>query len=159
MELVLALDPGRTTGYAVATGDTECVIAYDEKPLDHKRFLELLQLYQPRYIVCEDFDYRRLTNVDLYPVELIGILKLYANIAFSHFDLYMQKPSVQGKQAYWTDAKIKELGLYLPYHHGRSALKHLLYWLQFGAGSQFKSLDKSPELVNIEWFVSHYIMF
>jgi len=155
VELVLALDPGRTTGYALGYRHETLDIAYGETRFSHGELWDFLRNVNPHFIVCESFDYRRLKDVDLYPCELIGIVHLYASM--QERSVFLQKPSIQGsKDAYWSDAKLKEYDLYKKgTEHGRSALKHLLYWLQFGHGAQFGEVD--PMLTGVSWFLDNHV--
>lgn len=161
MEVALALDPGRTTGYALATAQPDLHIAYGETQFDHDDLWYWMLDLMPSYVVCESFDYRRLKDVDLYPCELIGVVNLFCDLRGGRLiPLYMQKPSVQGRDAYWSDAKLKELELYKAgTEHGRSALKHLLYWLMFGHGGQFGLLKpeaENPQFTGVSWFLENY---
>jgi hypothetical protein len=100
-----------------------------------------LAAFKPRYIVMEDFEYRprHRTNdkINLFPVELIGVARLYALMVTDHqCAIYLQKAS-QGK-GYYTDPVLKKLGLHkrgLP--HAMDASRHLLHWFTFGAGYQY----------------------
>lgn|SRR5574337_124749 len=145
----LALDPGRTTGIAIATwDDAECKITYGQEILGHFDFYDFLHKQQADFIICESFRFRQgKTGVDLYPCELIGIVNLFCEV--SKTKLYVQEPWVQsGKKIYFSDAKLKERNLYLKgLEHGRSAVKHLLYWLAFGAGSNFNVTQLPTYLV------------
>lgn len=153
MNLTLALDPGRTTGYALGFRDDELQIAYGETRFSHVELYDWLDEVSPAYVICESFDYRRLKDADLYPCELIGVIHLFCER--NEIPYYFQKPSVQGDKAYWTDAKLKELELYKAgTEHGRSALKHLLYWLQFGHGAQYGPVD--PILCGVNWFLNEH---
>lgn len=158
MKLVLALDPGRTTGYALAIGEPELHIAYGETRFNNIELYDWLHHIKPAYIICESFDYRRLKDADLYPCELIGVMNLFRQQ--EDVPTYMQKPSIQGKDAYWTDGKLKELEIYKAgTEHGRSALKHLLYWLIFGHGAQFELLKPGSEKIQftgVSWFIETY---
>jgi len=140
--IALALDPGRTTGYAVAVDN---LINYGQVELSPREFWHFLNYHLPVdlecHVICENFVFRQgnQLGVDLYPCELIGILKLHRtfHVDMSH-QLYFQPASVQGKKAYFTDKLLKDMGLYIKgIEHGRSAVKHLLYWLQFAQGARY----------------------
>ena len=156
---ILALDPGRTTGYAIAiVQDGKPYIGYVQEELNHRGFYTLLDNVARACdwelnIVCESFSFRKgKTGIDLYPCELIGVLHYFV-ASYPRNYLSMQEPSVQGaKSAYYTDAKLKELGLYQKeYQHGRSAVKHLLHWLHFGHGASFNPIIETSELVEMDW--------
>lgn len=162
---MLALDPGQCTGYAIARQTSERFeVCYDEAFLDPNQFWAFLQQVLcsgDAYVICESFEFRQgkqHKGIDLYPRELIGILRLY--MWYNSDRLYFQTPVEQSdKKAYFSDAKLKELGLYQKgLDHGRSAVKHLLQWYAFYAGFKFLDHpDQLPELVDIDWFVDTYI--
>lgn len=166
MLLALALDPGKCTGYALAAQDTETFnVCYGEKYLDPEEFWRFLNHILPNgdesYVICESFEFRQgkqHAGIDLYPRELIGILKLHRH--FKQDALYFQNPDIQGgKNVYFNDAKLKDLELYRKgVGHGRSAVKHLLWWFYFGPGFQFlSSPEQKAELVDEAWFRERYL--
>lgn len=158
--ICLALDPGMCTGYAIAyKGDRAFDICYSQEYFDANAFWRFLNETKSDYTVCESFEFRQAkqTGVELYPVELIGILKL--NRYFKSDSLYFQQAHIQGKKtAYFSDQRLKEMELYRKgVEHGRSAVKHLLYWFYQGAGFQFiHGKEIEPTLVDEEWFRSKY---
>ena len=157
---ILALDPGVTTGYAFAhLSEDEMSIAYDQEAMRHREFYNFI----PRsidHIICEGFTFRQgaaLDGANLFPVEIIGILELWRQDIGRYIPTYFQNASIQGKSAYWSDDKLKQDGIYRRgIDHGRSALKHLLYWYTFGAGFQFLK-DQKKELVDEQWFRRSYL--
>lgn len=158
MKTAIALDPGRTTGYALALKNEESYyVTYDQAELDHG---QLWRFIPPTIdiVICESFEYRHLkTGADLYPCELIGVIKLWVEgPTFRETDLiwlHMQEPSIQSdKKAYFSNAKLKEMDLYRSgVEHGRSAIKHLLYWFEFGPGFKYYVEGQKPELVEESW--------
>jgi hypothetical protein len=147
---ILALDPGGTTGYAIAEIPLPGLVelAYSQRKMDESELWDFLDAVQPNHIVCEDFEYRNKppTGLDLTPIKLIGVVNLFATNRNVRPELYMQKAAV-GK-GHFTDLRLKTLNVYqkgVP--HGRDAARHLLHWFTFGPG--FK-LVKEPklELVN-----------
>lgn len=155
--LVLSLDPGRTTGFALASIPEDPVVGYGQwklSPREFWRFLdENLNASFECHVICESFEFRqgKQLGVDLYPCELIGILKLHRTMHVDMTDqLYFQPASVQSKKGYFSDKYLKELGLYRKgFEHGRSAVKHLLHWVQFGPGSQFGTPLEDFELIDV----------
>lgn len=157
---ILALDPGETTGYAIAELGAKLLIGYGQREMTPKEFWNFLSYTLPTssecYVVCESFEFRQgkqHTGINLYPCELIGILKLHRTFHIDMTDqLYFQPASVQGEKAYFSDKLLKELGLYIRGPgHGRSAVKHLLQWLQFGSGSRFGYDITKAELIDVMW--------
>jgi len=157
---VLSIDPGRTTGYALSALDKETFyIAYGQADLDHNTFwgfLKKTNTHQVIHTVCEDFEYRKgkqQEGLDLYPVELIGVLRLFCSND-RWYPLWMQK-AAQGK-GYYDDTKLRGMKLYHKgLEHGRDAARHLLHWFNFGYGYQFND-DPSYELVEEEWLRAKY---
>lgn len=169
--IVLALDPGRTTGYAIAArGGGKFDICYGEENWDHRDFWHALNVLQAELIVCESFEFRqgKQLGVDLYPCELIGVLNLWSQQGARYGqptslgytpEIHYQPASVQSKRkAYFSDAMLKNLGLYWKdFEHGRSAVKHLLYWFQFGPGARFAADVSKAQLADEEWFRRTYL--
>lgn len=155
---ILSLDPGRTTGIAIAiVQDDKPFVAYYQQELDHKGFWQLLDNTARACdgalnIICERFVFiRSKTGIDLYPCELIGVLHYFVQSYPMNY-LAMQNASVQGSKAYFSDKRLKEMGLYQKeFEHGRSAVKHLLHWLQFEHGASFGADMNKCELVTMDW--------
>ena len=130
---ILALDPGRTTGVAYFPDADEFHVEQRELPYSHKALYNHLRLVNPDIIVCESFVYQRRDKVDLSPVEMIGVTKLYCERAGISY--HEQTPS-QAK-TFWTDKKIKTCGLWVPGNpHAIDAARHLLYFMTFTIGDQ-----------------------
>lgn len=157
---ILSIDPGVTTGYALGVKENDkFYLAYDERIFNHNdfwQFLTKLHSHGGMHTICEDFEFRQGKQKDglnLYPVELIGILRLFcSNDRWS--PLWMQK-AAQGK-GYYDDSKLRGLGVYRKgFEHGRDAARHLLHWFGFGAGYQFND-EPQFELVTEEWIRESY---
>lgn len=142
---IVALDPGRTTGYAMGHIDDhgKMIVATGQHEWKHSDLLQHLKWYEPDVIVCESFDFRRSPKyqrdkVDLFSRELIGVVELYITMA-ENCTLHMQKPAtVLGRNCYFTDRKLKEDKIYKPAKpHANDAARHLLYWFTFGPGYKY----------------------
>lgn len=139
--LITALDPGRTTGYAMGYLERQHTleIEYYEEKWSHLQLYDFLLEYKPDHIICESFQFRQgaRDGADLYPCELIGVVELAQQTFLKPGCVVYQTASVQSKKkAYFSDARLKELGLYVRgVGHGRSAVKHLLHWQMFGSGA------------------------
>lgn len=160
MENILAVDPGGDTGlamyrYADKVWKTT-VLPYE--PLALYGFFIIWLTYHKLTdvtVICESFDYRpvgkynfggsrAVPKVDLTPREVIGILKLAC--AQHDLDIVWQKPSIvngddgrktNNPSVFWTDAKVKQLGLYKPGHvHEMDAVKHILHYRSFTLDEQ-----------------------
>ena len=127
---ILALDPGRTTGAAYFPNDPSrlYMVLQRQLPYSHKAVSNHLRLVNPDIIVCESFVYQRRDKVDLSPVEMIGVVKLWCEQNETPY--HEQTPS-QAKK-FWDDKKIKTCGLWIPGNpHAMDAARHLLYFMTF----------------------------
>lgn len=132
MTRIMAFDPGRTTGVAflhdnggINTYELRQVIIGD-KDLTHEFIFNDTAIARPHEIVYERFQYQRRPNVDLYPVEVIGVLKMYTQ----KLDIPIKEQTPAQAKNLWTDSKLKTLGLWEPSQpHAMDALRHLLYYM------------------------------
>lgn len=158
---VHAFDPGVTIGYAsgiiedgklgVVSGQTE----WNELQL----YLQL-KLSKPDIIIYERFEYRsesaygkagNLSNVDLFARNLIGVINLYCqeregqnNPVELHTQMPAQVLSKKNKN-YWNDARLKTALVYkVANPHANDAMRHLLYWWQFGPGFKYNTNGFEP---------------
>lgn len=148
---IAAFDPGRTTGYALCSLEDEALyIAYDEAEFTHDELWNFIcYLDTGTTIICENFEFRQgaRTGLDLYPVELIGIIKLFADKY--EYGLHMQSAAT-GK-GYYSDALLKKHDLYRAgFEHGRDAARHLLHWYMFGPGYQY-NMNQKVYLTDEKW--------
>lgn len=158
---LLAVDPGVTTGYCFATlhgGATadQINIQLDVKPEQHlddvDECWDRIEKFDPRYIVCEDFEFRQgkqRTGLVLYSVQLIGIVNLYGAKA-ENCAVTLQKAST-GK-GYYTNKVLKDYGVYKPgaaWEHSMDATRHLLHWLTFGSGYQLIEGKQMKDIVKL----------
>lgn len=134
---ILSLDPGGTTGTALATlsgsgavGDwSHCEIGPEEHHADLREFISA---HSPDVLVYERFDYRPgLQRADLISREYIGIIKLLAGDVGA--ELWAQ--SAGDGKGFVTDDKLKKSGLWVEGSaHCRDAYRHLVFWLVMRAG-------------------------
>jgi len=121
--MLIALDPGVTTGIATVDSSMESIHT-DQIKVTHRELYGYLSDFRPDEIVYESFLYRRRDKVVLYPVEVIGVINLYAQTY--DIPLYVQSPS-QAK-AFMPKHKLEALGLWVAGQtHAMDALRHLLY--------------------------------
>lgn len=142
--LILSIDPGVTTGLCLGrlSQDRVYVRAYQDE-LSHLGLYRHINETAPSHIVCENFSYRpgqAKPSLVLASLEMIGVVKLYAE-QNTHVMLYMQEAhEAEGKNAYFNNDRLKQMGLYqrgVP--HGLSAMRHLLAWFNFKQGYQYNS--------------------
>jgi len=142
----LALDPGKTTGYAVAhlnDGMLDIEVGEEEFSLTGlyefvAAFIDVRDDGRPTHIIYEDFSYRNASRggLDLTPVKMIGVIEMYKE-QYEPFVQFHLQSAATGK-AFWSDPKLKEKGIHAKGRkHGRDATRHLMQWLAFGAGSQY----------------------
>ena len=128
--IYLSLDLGRTTGV--------CHVVVDEKnglfdpmhqafevPLEPEHIPEYLDYYPPDVLIYETFQYRRMPDVDLFPVELIGVIKYW--ISVGQVSAHAAQPP--SNKTLWDNEKLKKLDLYVPGKpHANDATRHMLYY-------------------------------
>jgi hypothetical protein len=142
MRNLLSLDPGVTTGYCLArmvdtNGSPTCELAYNEATLQPADLLLMLQDLDPSVVVYEGFKYRNRSRsgLELFSVQLIGIINAYGTLAPDCFIKEQQPAQAMG---HFTDSKLRQLGLYQKGTvHGRDAARHMLHFMEFGAGYQY----------------------
>lgn len=127
MKTVIALDPGGTTGVVVAYGG----LMQTHQVSGLTSVNNLLHNHNPNVVVYEKFFYQRRDKVDLTPVEVIGVIKLYCELTGTE----IVGLAAQQAKVFWTDEKLKKLGLWETNHkHAMDAVRHLLYYITFGQG-------------------------
>lgn len=128
-ELVVALDPGETTGWAVWNGERYKV---GQMPVDRVwPWLTFLKDYKLDLVV-ESFDYRpNQGHAELVSAEVIGVIVEWCRQ--NNVPLDRKKNFQRADQAkfYFKDHKLKAAGLWKPgvnYTHAMDALRHILYY-------------------------------
>ena len=138
---VLVFDPGEHTGWCCArntdsTGDS-WVLRGGTADKDHRRVVELLDIYMPAIVVLERFNLypgmaKTLSWNSFYPCETIGVIKFIC--AEYSIPVVEQAPSVKkyfgGFQADWELVKQTE-GFKLT-EHVKDAYQHLKYFERNG---------------------------
>jgi hypothetical protein len=96
----------------------------------------------------EDFEFRGRgrTGLNLFPVQLIGVARLYElTEASGRVELVLQNAGV-GK-AYYTDVMLKSKKLYkrgIP--HGMDSLRHLMQWTTFRGGARYVDFKTGEQM-------------
>jgi hypothetical protein len=157
MDNILAIDPGGTTGAAMYSYHSKLWHTWQilYKPIELYEFFTNWIADLPVMVICESFDYRpvgkynfggsrAIPKVDLTPRNVIGILELAC--AQHDVEIVWQKPSIvngddgrktDNPSVFWTDAKVKQLGLYKRGHvHEMDAVKHILHYRSFTLDEQ-----------------------
>lgn len=150
MHRMLAIDPGVTTGYCRATLEDRLILVPGEAEFNMLDFHDWLDDFiregpadDKVHVIYEDFTYRNYARMglDLTPVKVIGIIELM-QWRYDPLVTFTKQSAATGK-AFYNDDRLKELGVYaVGLKHGRDATRHLLQWLNFGAGGQYCDVDK-----------------
>lgn len=151
---VIAIDPGVMSGYALGVIAKNGSLEYFpfQAVDDVDDLWARLKGFKPRYIVIESFEFRKgkkgFGGLNLFPVELIGVARLYSLEAEHQCAVYKQTPA-QGK-GYFTNPVLRANGLYkMKLEHGLDASRHLLQWCMFGAGNQFIGQQAAGEFARL----------
>jgi len=136
--IILALDPGVTTGYAVGIveGTTFSYMLNGQAKLTPGDLHTMLSSISPSIIIAEAFEYRNRarSGLELFSRNLLGVTEAYAE----KLDVKLTEPSAGYGLGFFDNAKLEKLGLYragLP--HAMDATRHLLQWVQYGGGREF----------------------
>lgn len=152
---VMSVDPGGTTGYTYARIMDGKVEAFPfQLPDDVDEFWQRLVKFSPDQIVMENFEFRgrARTGLNLFPVQLIGVARLYElTVAKRTCVVHLQSASM-GK-GYYTDVQLKNKKMYKRgVSHGMDAMRHFLHWTTFAAGHKYVTKPGDTELVLLnEW--------
>lgn len=125
--MIIAFDPGKTTGIAMLDSD------YHIRTMITDSLTEiwlLLHEHNPSIIIYESFvlyAHKASAQIgnDFPSAQVIGVLKLYAEL--NNVVLYAQ-PAASAKQLI-SDQALQRLGSYPISTHARDAKRHLCYWL------------------------------
>lgn len=141
--VILALDPGETTGYAWGT-IKEGKFIYEgagEGEYDEQALWGMLCSISPETVVAEGFEFRQRVRegLVLYSRNLLGVSQLWTAIRDRN---YVEQSAAQGK-SFFTDDKLRGVRAYQKgLRHSRDATRHLFWWAFFGEGQK---------LVNENW--------
>lgn len=143
-EVLLALDPGETIGYAVfyglehrETGQLVCE-SFDEAIT---KLTKLFVDVNPTHLVFEDYriykaKVKQHIGQELFTPQLIGVIKALCETK----SIKPFKQMAQLAKQFCNDEKLRGWGLYAKsFRHGRDAVKHGAYYLLF---SHNKTLQK-----------------
>ncbi len=119
--MIISFDPGLTTGYAMTMRET---YQFGHLSESLKGIYDFLSFRNPTFIVYEDFKHRpQIINTELYSLQVIGVLRLWAQ----QHDVPTSTMLPATAKSFWTDDKIKALGLWKPgQKHAMDALRVLL---------------------------------
>jgi hypothetical protein len=124
--LIIAFDPGVTTGVAIKHGDG--TISSNQLAGGLHFVWDFLTTLEPDVVVYEDFVYQRRDKVVLTSVEVIGVIKLWIERSGGSVSAYHHTAGTVMR--FCSDDKLKTWGLYKSSQpHANDALRHLMYHL------------------------------
>lgn len=137
-----AIDPGPHTGIFYMKDDQPHRVTLDytdgliRDPLLHL-YMWMMQMVDPEkdHVIVESFEFRKedaqnREYIDYSTGEYVGVVKLFCQI--TNTAMTVQSAS-QGK-GFWTDDKLKRVGLWTPgkeRRHERDATRHWLHYMTF----------------------------
>lgn len=146
LPMILALDPGGTTGVCLYNPLRDTTEIEHLGPHEHHQELwdmlgatlaEALEQKLPLHVVCENFEFRQTEShryfINYIPREYIGVTKLFCKLQRI---LYYGQTAAQAK-GFFDDDKVKKLTLWVPGRkHAMDATRHYLYHRVFTLGDQ-----------------------
>jgi hypothetical protein len=132
--LLLCLDPGDTTGYAVfRAGVLKASGQFRVDPTTLAKFHSLMSHYKPDLLVVENYrvyqhKLKQHANSTVPTIQYIGAIRSFAQLL--GIPIVFQW-AFQAK-GFGTDYRLRELGLYQPNRrHANDAIRHAVYWYIF----------------------------
>lgn len=133
--ILLALDPGRTIGWAAINLEAPQGSTYRSGQIRQEELWVVLSTLNPfgeelpSKIIYESFKLRHTPRFpDLSPVECIGVIKQWCLL--NHVHAVAQSPA-QAKH-FWTDDRLKQFQVYRRGKpHANDAMRHLMYYIHF----------------------------
>lgn len=149
--LILAIDPGGTTGLALGKtnddGSKFSVLHTGELKLTPFELLGVLDSIQPQIVVSESFEFRQAvdgkrTGTRLDSRDLLGVCSMWTT---ANDRRYILQTPAQAKGSF-PNSRLKQYGAYtVGSEHARDATRHLLYWAYWGKGSKPRVGIEGPE--------------
>lgn len=143
-KVIMALDPGGTTGVAIANLDNDKIMlnGYQIGPHEHHNGLyQKLGDEEPNVVVSESFSFRQhkktgsgsKDKVELISREYIGVAKLYCR----QFGVTYHEQEPSHAFHFVTDWKLDKLGLLekkVADRHYHDSMRHLIYYMVVSLG-------------------------
>lgn len=145
---IFAIDPGPHTGvfYFAEEGPCRVTLDYTSDALRdvHKDlYMWLMQMVDPKndFVICESFEFRKedaknREYIDYSTGEFVGVIKLFCQMTETR---YIMQSASQAK-GFWTDDKLKRVGLYVAgaeHRHVRDATRHWLHFDTFNMNNKY----------------------
>ena len=127
---VLAIDPGKANGWAVLEDGR----LLDSGVADQEQLYSMLEGQDVDHVVYESYRLyathsRQMIGDEFLTPQIIGVIQYICNKRGMTFS---EQPATTKK--FHSDAKLKEMGLYVPIDHRRDAIRHGLYYFRFRGG-------------------------
>lgn len=128
---VMAIDPGKANGWAILEGKDKPVKSGTVSP---EELYALIESEEITHLVYETYRLyashaNQMIGDDFIAPQVIGVIKFLCN---KRGIPNWEQPATC--KAYYSDKKLKALGLYVPVDHRRDAIRHGMYFLNFGKG-------------------------
>jgi len=131
---VISIDPGEATGISISskdekTGDWSIDFVDAVSKVDLYKILENtenvdLVIYETYKLYADKA--KAMIGNEFITVQIIGVIKY---ICEKRKIKCIQ--SATANKAFWSNEKLKKLGLYITIDHKRDAIRHFLHWLYF----------------------------
>lgn len=122
--MYVALDPGKTTGVVALDLETNAILGVHEL----ETYTEVWNCMNDPIVtevIYEQFVRSPNTFASLEAAEVTGIVKLWGE-----HPGHVIHPQGRQVKSFWTDDKIKKLGLWIPgMPHAMDAMRHLMFYL------------------------------
>lgn len=130
---LVAIDPGKTIGFAFFNGEELQLSGFFNNSYSAiSRMFELILMFEPDELVIESFRLYPWKAKEQYwsdfeTPEIIGIIKYWA--WNQNIKIVMQPAS---NKIPFPDERLRKLNVYVPNNHARDAVRHGLYRIKFG---------------------------
>lgn len=134
--ILIALDPGITTGYAVFIGGRihlTGTMDWEDPKRGVNQLYYLFERFFPNILVCEDYRLyaskaKAQIGSQMKTVKIIGAIELIC----SQQDIKIVKQMAVTGKGFVTDDRLKEWGMYDKVNrHARDAVRHGCHWILF----------------------------
>jgi len=134
-DLMLAIDPGETSGWALFNAGklgTSGIIEWTSKH-GWDPIVDKIGEFNPNVVVCEEYRIysgKRLVQAysSVETVRIIGAIEFVCR----KYKIKLIKQMASGVKGFVTNEKLKEWGYYIKNKHARDAIRHGCYYLLFG---------------------------
>lgn len=123
---VMSIDPGKDCGFALSHPHERYTQAFQITGT-HDQFLQILIDYDPDVIVYEKWKHTHRDGTNYTAIEFIGLIKWYAE----RRDVPLVAQTNSHGKAYFDNAKLKKLNLFIPGKDHEDAMDALRHLLQF----------------------------